>query len=115
MDVLFQTLFAVFALIGLFNTLWQMILFFARKTAKGQKTCIIIETNEDLDPASLTEDLHLLGSRFAACDGLRIWLICPKGATQERTCRYVAERDRAVRVVTPEQLTDEIKAFTEDL
>ncbi len=115
MDVFFQTLLVVFALIGLFNTLWQIILFFTRKAAKNQRIRIVIDTNEDLDPASLVEDLHLLNSRFATCNDLRIWLLCPRGAKQERTCRYVAERDCSVRVIAPEQLQNEIKAFTENL
>lgn len=115
MNYVFQALAALFAIIGLFETLWSLILFFTRRTAKGQPTRILVKTNEDTDPAFLAEDLNLLSDRLSHCNDLRIWLICPKQAPQEQICRFVAERDETVRVVTEEELQDEIKAFTNDL
>ena len=115
MNYVFQALTALFAIIGLFETLWSLIMLFTRRATKGQPTRILIKTNEHVDPAFLAEDLHLLSDRLSHCNDLRIWLICPKKAPQERICRFVAERDESVRVVTEEQLQDEIKAFTKDL
>lgn len=115
MTVLLQALTAFFAVIGVFETIWQIILFFTRKSVKGQQTRILIKTDESTDPAFLAEDLRLLENRVAVCDDLRIWLLCPPGAKQERICRYVAERNEAVRVIPPDRLSDEIEAFTEDL
>ena len=115
MNILLQTLTAFFAVVGLFETAWQIILFFTRRATKGQQARIIIKTNEHTDPAFLAEDLNLLTNRLAACDDLRIWLICPNGAKQERICRYVAERNETVRVISPEKLPDEISAFSKDL
>lgn len=111
MTVLFQALIAFFAVIGLFETIWQILLLFTRRSLKGQRTRILVETDESTDPAFLSEDLHLLKSRLTACRDTTVWLICPVGAPQERTCRYVAQRDGTVRVISPENLPAEVEAF----
>ena len=115
MDILLRALTAFFAVVGLFETVWQVILFFTRRSAKGQQTRILIKTNEHTDPAFLEEDLHLLVNRMTACSDVLVWLICPKGAPQERICRYVAERNEHVRIIPPEQIQDETTAFLKDL
>ncbi len=115
MTILLQALTAFFAVIGLFEVIWQIILFFTRRSVKGKRTRILIETDERTDPAFLAEDLHLLTNRLTACSDVKIWLICPSGAKQERICRYVAERDPAVRIIPPERLEEEVRAFSEDL
>ena len=113
--VILQALTAFFAVVGLFETAWQILLLFTRRSVRGKRTQIIIETDESTDPAFLLEDLRLLENRLTACRKPRVWLICPKGAKQETVCRYVAERNETVRVVSPQRLKEEIDAFVNEL
>lgn len=115
MEILLQALTAFFAVVGLFETVWQILLFFTRKSLKGHRTRIIIETHDTTDPAFLMEDLRLLSNRLTVCKDLRVWLLCPPGAKQESTCRYVADRNPSVRVFPAKKLPDEIDAFLKDL
>lgn len=114
MNILLQALTAFFAVIGLFETVWQILLFFTKHSVRGQRTRIIIETNEDTDPAFLAEDLHLLSNRLTACKDTRVWLLCNPGAKQEKACRYLAERNSSIRVIPPEKLAEEINAFLQE-
>ena len=109
-----QALVAFFTVVGLFETTWQILLFFTRRALKANCVQILVSTDETTDPAFLPADLHLLKNRLTACRNLRVWLICPKGAPQEKICRFVAERDETVRTVTPEDLPEAVKLFEED-
>lgn len=111
MNIILQALTAFFAVIGLFETLWQLLLYFTGRSLHGQRTRILVETDNETDPAFLPEDLRLLRNRLTACKDTQVWLICPKGAKQEQTCRYIAERDEHIRTVPPEDLPDAIEAF----
>ena len=109
-----QVLVAFFTVVGLFETVWQILLFFTRRALKANRVQILVSTNESTDPAFLPNDLYLMKNRLTACRDLRVWLICPKGAPQEKICRFVAERDETVRIVTPEDLSAAVELFAED-
>lgn len=110
-----QAVTAFFAVIGLFEVLWQCILFFTRRALKGQRARILVETDETSDPAFLAEDLRLLSGRLTACRDLKIWLICPKGAPQENICRHLARHNEDIRILPPEDLPTEAELFLQDL
>lgn len=109
-----QAIVAFFTVVGLFETVWQILLFFTRRALKANCVQILVSTDETTDPAFLLTDLQILKGRFTACRSLRVWLICPKGAPQEKICRFVAERDESVRVVTPEEVPEAIELFSKD-
>ena len=115
MVLFLQAITAFFAVIGLFEVLWQCLLFFTCRALRGPRARILVETDEKTNPAFLMEDLHLLSGRLTACKNLRIWLLCPKGAPQEEICRYVAEHNESVRVFAPEELSEEVHLFLQDL
>ena len=114
METFFQGLTALFAVAGLFAVFWNLILFFWGRKAKGALR-ILVKVDEDTDAAALTEELQRLSRSLIFCGDLRIWLVCPKGSNQEETCRYLARRETAVRVVFPEELSDEVHVFLEEL
>lgn len=113
--ILLQALTAFFAVIGLFEVCWQAILCFTRRSIKKSRARILVQTEEDTDPAFLAEDLRILSNRLTECRDLQVWLICPKQAKQEAYCRYIAERNEAVRIFPPEELNEEISLFLRDL
>lgn len=115
MTVLLQALTAFFAVVGLFEVAWQILLFFVRRSLHGKGTRILIKTDQTTDPAFLEEDLRILSNRLTACRDLQVWLICPKGAPQEEACRYAARHNEAIRMITPEDLPEKIQLFSEDL
>ena len=106
---------AFLAVVGLFEVLWQCILFFTRRSLRAPRTRILVETDENTNPAFLSEDLRILAGRLTACKNLQIWLLCPKGAPQENICRYVAERDENVSLLSPRDLPEEIDLFLQDV
>lgn len=114
MTTFLQILTAFFAVVGLFETLWQITLLFCRKTKQGKAAQILIVTDEFTDPAFLAEDLRLLSNHLISQQSLRIWLICPPGAAQEKTCHHLAQQFDTVRVVSPEKLPDEVRALLEE-
>jgi hypothetical protein len=109
-----QAIVAFFTVVGLFETVWQILLFFTRRALKANCVRILVSTDETTDPAFLPADLDLLKNRLTACRNLQVWLICPKGAPQEKICRFVAEQDESVRVVTPEELPEAVEIFSEE-
>ena len=115
MTTFLQLITAFFAVVGVFETAWQLTLLFCRKAVKETTMQILITTNEHSDPAFLAEDLRILSNHLVTQNPLRIWLICPKGAPQEAVCRYLAQQNESVRIVTPEKLSDEVRAFAENL
>ena len=114
MFFLLQAIVAFFTVVGLFETVWQILLCFTRRALKASRVQILVSTNETTDPAFLPADLEILKSRLTTCQSLRVWLICPKGAPQEEICRFVAKREEAVRVITPEELPEAVKIFEEN-
>ena len=114
MILFLQAVVAFFTVVGLFETVWQILLCFTRHSLKANRVQILVSTDETTDPAFLPADLHLLKNRLTACRNLRVWLICPKGAPQEKICRFVADRDESVRIVTPEELPEAVELFEED-
>lgn len=115
MVLLLQAVTAFFAVVGLFEVLWQGVLFFSCRALRGPRARILVETDAQTNPSFLIEDLRLLSGRLTACKNLRIWLLCPKGAPQEEICRYVAEHNEDVRVFSPEELPEEVDVFLRDL
>ena len=115
MTTFLQMLTALFAVIGLFETVWQVLLFFARHKTAGMPIQIIVPTHKESDPAFLTEDVRLLTNHLSAGSQPRIWLICNGGEPQEKICRYVANSHDNVRVVSPQNLAEEVRAFAENL
>ena len=113
--ILLQALTAFFAVIGLFEVCWQIILFFTRRSVKDMRVRILVQTDETADPAFLAEDLRILSNRLAVCRDPQLWLICPKQAEQEAYCRYIAARNETVRIVSPEELGEEVSLFLQDL
>ena len=114
MIFLLQAIVAFFTVVGLFETVWQLLLCFTRRALKANRVQILVSTNETTDPAFLPADLEILKGRLTACQDLRIWLVCPKGAPQEEICRFVATREETVRVITPEELPEAVRIFEED-
>lgn len=115
MTTFLQMLTAFFAVIGLFETVWQILLFFARRKTPKVPIQIIIPTNEETDPAFLSEDLRLLTNHLSTGKNLRIWLICGAGEKQEKICRFVAQNNDSVRIISPENLANEVRALAENL
>ena len=72
-------------------------------------------TDENTDPAFLAEDLRILSNHLTTKQPLRIWLICPPGAPQEQACRHAAQQFDSVRMVAPDRLSEEVRAFAEEL
>ncbi len=110
-----QLVTAFFAVVGLFETVWQIAMLFLRNSARKTPIQIVISTDETTDPTFLSEDLRLLTGHLSKGENLRIWLVCPDGAPQEPVCRYFAQTVDCLRVVTPESLPDEVRAFAENL
>ena len=109
-----QAIVAFFTVVGLFETVWQILLFFTRRALKANCVQILVSTDEATDPAFLLADLQTLKGRFTACRNLRVWLICPKGAPQEKICRFVAERDEAVQIISPDEIPEAIELLLKD-
>ena len=114
MILFFQALTAFLAVVGLFEASWQITLLFLRKSLRAQEVRILVKTDETTNPAFLAEDLRLLSTRLTACSRLQIWLVCQKGARQEQACRYTAERNEAIKIVSPEDLSEELQWFLEE-
>lgn len=114
MTTFLQMLTALFAVVGLFETVWQITLRMFRKEKKGKSAQLILVTDETTDPAFLAEDLRILSNHLTTKEPLRIWLVCPSGAPQERVCRHVAQQFDTIRIVAPDRLTEEVRAFVEE-
>lgn len=114
METFFQELLALFAVGGLFQAFWFLTLLFWGRKAK-EAIRILVKVNDDVDAPALIEALQRLSRSLIFCRDLRIWLVCPKGARAEELCRYLARHEAAVRVLSPEELDDEVKAFSEEL
>ncbi len=115
MEIVFQGLVALFALIGLFGVFWRLILLCVGEKMKRESLRILVKVQDETDPVALMEDLQKLSYSLIFCRDLRLWLVCPKGGKQEKLCRYLAQQNPLVRVLAPEQLKDETKAFWEEL
>lgn len=115
MEIIFQGLLALFAVIGLFCVFWRLILLFVGRNVKRESLRILVKVQEGTDPVALTEDLQKLSRSLIFCRDLRLWLICPKGSKQEKLCRWLARREDSVRVLAPEQLNAEFEAFWQEL
>ena len=108
-----QALVAFFTVVGLFETVWQILLCFTRRALKANRVRIFVSTDETTDPAFLPADLEVLRGRLTACQNLQIFLLCPKGAPQEEICRFVAEQDPAIEILTPEEAAETLSDFWE--
>lgn len=115
MTTFLQAVTAFFAVVGLFETAWQIVLFCFKKTKKGKSAQLLIFTDETTDPLFLAEDLRILSNHLTTKQPLRIWLICPTGAPQEKICRHAAQQFDSVRIVAPDSLSEEVRAFAEEL
>ena len=115
MEIVFQGLLALFAVIGLFGVFWRLILLCVGQRMKRESLRILVKVQDETDLVALTEDLQKLSHSLIFCRDFRLWLICPKGSKQEELCRFLARRENSVRVLAPEQLNAEFEAFWEEL
>lgn len=107
MNIFLQAMTAFFAVIGLFECVWQIILFATRRSVRCRRARIILEADDCTDPEFLTENLRLLTDQIAACSQTEVWLICRPGTEREDFYHRLANRYEGVRILSPEEASAE--------
>lgn len=99
MNLFFSAVTAFFAVIGLFETVWQAVLFVTRKSLRCRKIRIFLQPEGEILPELLTENLRILSDRFSCRDTeIRIITNTKDNRTEDFSFSRITPKDAARKI-----------------
>lgn len=111
MILVLQAITAFFAVIGIFEVVWQIILFWTKKSVHCKKSRIVLETDEFTNPDLLIANLRLVSDQLCACMREEIWIVSSNKDPKKRgeLSRILSRKYDCFHLVTPEEFLEELQ------